>query len=315
MANTKEFLAATIAICVLTLGICVVKQQRTWNITEVVGEGQAESAGLPPIDNMPLVTDDPFLTLAHGMEPEAQRGAEFAKWLSVGVKIRVTKATGSGTIVYLNPEDGYAYVQSCGHLWEGNMSGKQRKEVTCQIITWYHNEQKLPQERTYPAEVLWYSNDKGQDGSLLRFKPDWTPDYYPLGPDTWEYSQNMRLHSIGCDKGQEIAHYLVRCLGTRGGQWPDLVTTENSPRPGRSGGGLLSDDGYYVGMCWGTSEYSGNGNGFFTPLKTLRYLNEQNGYGWLNNAKSSIAREISIIDRNNPQGKYPKDYIPLPNRN
>lgn len=274
----------------------------------------SQSSTLPPIDNMPLVMDDPFLTMAQGSSPQEQRGAEFARYLAVGVKIRVTRASGSGTIIYYNPEDGYAYVQSCGHLWEGVMNYKQRKEVACQVITWYHNEQKLPQEKTYNAEVLWYSNTKGQDSSLLRFKPDWAPNFFPIGPDDFQFQENMRLHSIGCDHGQEIAHYTVRYLGTRGGSWPDLVTTENSPRPGRSGGGLISDDGFYVGICWGTSEYSGNGNGFFTPLKTVRYMNEQNGFGWLNDVRSSIAREIPIIDRNNPQGKYPKDYIPLPGR-
>jgi hypothetical protein len=95
--------------------------------------------------------------------------------------------------------------------------------------------------------------------------------------------------------------------------WQDLVTTENSPRPGRSGGGLMTEN-FYVGICWGTSSYSGDGNGFFTPLSTIRQYNKQNGYGWLNEVNISWARMIPIKDRNNPQGEYPKDYIPLPER-
>jgi hypothetical protein len=118
---------------------------------------------------------------------------------------------------------------------------------------------------------------------------------------------------VGCDSGSEVAHYGVRYVGFRdvGSGWKDLVTTENSPRPGRSGGGLMSEN-YYVGICWGTSRYDGNGNGYFTPLSTIRDYNKRNGFGWLNEVGLSLARLIPIVDRNNPQGEYSADYIPLP---
>lgn len=265
------------------------------------------------IDRMPLVLDDPFATSTHGGLPDEQRGPEVRQWLMTGLKIQVSGASGSGTIVYYNPEDKWAYVQSCGHLWNGNMSGPQglaaRKK--CKVETWYQNDNKLSSTKTYDAEVLFYSNTDGADCSLIRFQPDWEPEYAPIGAQDFVFTQGMVLHSVGCDGGREIAHYLVEVVGMRK---DDLVTTRNSPRPGRSGGGLISDEGYYVGICWGTTSFTGDGNGFFTPLATIRRLNEQNGYGWLNDAGTSIARRIPIKDRNNPQAKYPKDYIPLPSR-
>lgn len=265
------------------------------------------------IDNMPLVYDDPYAHLAKGVAPIEQREPEYRKWLAAGVKIRVSDASGSGTIVYYNESDGYAYVQSCGHLWEGSMSSEEakRRKLKCQIIVWYHNNEKLDEPANYPAEVLYYSNARGRDCSLIRFKPDWKPNYFPIAPEDFEFPNNAKFHSVGCDGGNEVAHYAVRYIGMRGDQWPDLVTTDNSPRPGRSGGGLLSED-FYVAICWGTSAFDGSGNGFFTPLKTIREYNKINGYGWLNEVGFSLARQIPIIDRNNPQGKYPKDYIPLP---
>lgn len=268
-----------------------------------------------PIDRMPLVDDCPYTTEAHGGRPEEQRDAAFNRWLSNGVKISVSGASGSGTIVYYDPNDGWAYVQSCGHLWSGNMTAEEgkRRGKTCKIITWYHNKEKLPSTREYSADVLYYSNSRGRDISLLKFKPDWEPEFLPIAPEDWKYSKGERLHSVGCDGGREVAHYDVEVVGLRDGDWPDLVTTRNSPRPGRSGGGL-SDDDYYVGICWGTSDYSGDGNGYFTPLQTIREYNKRNGYGWLNDVGKSWAREIPIRDRNNPQGKYPKNYIPLPIR-
>lgn len=268
---------------------------------------------IPIIDHMPLVHDDPYAHLAHGSEPIEQRDANVRRWLAAGVKINANGASGSGTIVYYDDKTGYAYVQSCGHLWTGVMSGEeaQSRRLTCSVLTWYHNETKLLQPQSYDAEVLYYSNVRGRDCSLLRFQPDWVPEFFPIAPEDFEFVPNARLHSVGCDGGREVAHYDVRYIGMRGDNWPDLVTTENSPRPGRSGGGLMTDS-LYVGICWGTTSFDGGGNGFFTPLKTIREYNKMNGYGWLNEVGYSLARQIPVVDRNNPQGKYPKDYIPLP---
>ena len=263
------------------------------------------------IDKMPLVDNDPFATAAYGGYPIEQRGIEYRKWLSAGLKIIVPDGSGSGTIVYFDPESGWAYVQSCGHLWSGNMTAEQglSRNVKCQVKTWYHNLNKLIEPRIYPAEVIYYSNISGKDCSLLRFKPDWKPDYFPIGSNDFSYHKGMEFHSIGCDGGREVAHYDVEYVGMMNGS---IVTTRNSPRPGRSGGGLISKNNYYVGICWGTSNYNGNANGYFTTLSALRKCNEENGYGWLNNVNLNLARMIPIIDKNSPQRVYPWDYIPMP---
>lgn len=273
------------------------------------------------IDRMPLVEDDPFAAMASFKPPQPERGPEVQKWLEPGVRISVPGAMGSGTIVYFEKDTGYAYIQSCGHLWNGNMTAEEgkSKKVTCNIEVFFKAGTKLSAPSKYPAEVLFYNNNRKnphlcQDVSLLRFKPDFVPKYFPIAPADTQLQQGNILHSVGCDHATEVAHYPVRVIGERGSEWPDLVTTENSPRPGRSGGGLISDKDVYVGICWGTSIYSGEGNGYFTPLKTIRYFNEKNGFGWLNDvAKLSLPRQLPIQDRNNPQGEYPHNYIPLPN--
>lgn len=195
------------------------------------------------------------------------------------------------------------------------MNGEEgkRKNKICRVIAWYHNNKKLYRARTYDAEVLYHNNQYGRDISLMRFKPDWKPEYLPIADKEWNYTKRQRLHSVGCDNSREVAHYDVEVVGLRNkGDWPDLVTTRNSPRRGRSGGGL-STEYYFVGVCWGTSDYSGNGNGFFIPVKTIREYNERNGYGWLNDV-GQLARQIPIRDRNNPQKEYPRNYIPVPQR-
>lgn len=264
------------------------------------------------IDNMPIVQSGMYARFVSG-PPVAQRSEQYAKWLSTGVRISVRNASGSGTIIYYDEKENYAYVQSCGHLWGGNMTAEEgkRRQVTCTITSWWINGQKRTSPKDYRAEVLYYSNSTGRDISLLRFHPDWQPEYLPIAPIDFVLTEGMRLHSVGCDGGEEVAHYDVRYVGMNGKQYPDVVTTENSPRPGRSGGGLSSEE-YYVAICWGTSDYNGTGQGFFTPLKTIREYNQINGFGWLNEVGYAWARMLPIVDRNNPQGVYPRDYIPLP---
>ena len=271
--------------------------------------------------SMPIVENDPYAHLAANTFPIPNRGIEYRKWLQVSLRIHTTGSSGSGTIIYYDDSTNWAYVQTCGHLWGGmssNMSSEQtrRRNLTCNVVAFYHNDKKLNSPQTYKAEVLYYNNvgnSKGtHDVALLRFKPNWIPSYFPIAPEDYKYIPNTRLYSTGCDRVSETACYNVNVIGYSSNiEFPSLVTRDNSPRPGRSGGGLMSDR-YFVGVCWGTADTSGRGNGFFTPLKTVRYYNNKYGFGWLNEVGTSLARKIPIVDRNNPQGKYEKDYIPLP---
>ena len=263
------------------------------------------------LDRMPIIDKIPVGWA--GASPIEQRGVEFKKFLAASVKISVKGASGSGTIVYYDPVKNLAYVASCGHLWtEGTMSveeGRQR-HMTCKIIVWYHNEKKLSETKSYDANVIFYSYIRGQDTSLLTFTPDWVPNYFPIAPMDYKYVTGKHAHSCGCDSGSEVAHYDIEMIGLE----VDLVTNLNSPRPGRSGGGLMDDEGYYIGTCWGTQYRDGSGKGYFTPLAVIhKYWNQQSGYEFLLNQKlGNMARKIPIKDRNGKKMIYPSDYILIP---
>lgn len=251
-------------------------------------------------------------------DPIAQRGPEYRKWLAPSVRIAVTGARGSGTICYYDPQKNLAYVISCGHLWsKGEMTAEQgrNRNLTCEIDVFYHNQDKLPNPRTYRANVIFYSHYNGADYSLLTFTPDWTPTYTPIAPVNYPIPRGSKQHSVGCDGATETAHYEVEIIGIQGN---DLVTFRNSPRPGRSGGGLLSDDGWYIGICWGTERKDGSGKGYFTPLSVIHGGFQRNGYGFLLQqtlpTEGELAQKIPIRDRTGPQQQYPKDYIPVPGR-
>lgn len=271
-------------------------------------------AEVDPLDNMPILETEKFGT--ENPAPIPKRGPEYRKFLSASVKIGVSGGSGSGTIIHYDSKEKLAFVASCGHLWTPgvlNVEEAKKKKIKCKIIVWYHNEKKLDAPKTYEGDVIFYSYIDGQDTSLVTFKPDWEPNYFPLGPANYEYKMGQHGHSCGCDAGTEVAHYDVKFLGVQGN---DLVTNENSPRPGRSGGGLMNDDGQYIGTCWGTQYRDGTGKGYFTPLFVIhKFWAAQKGYEWLlqKQAPSNAARTLPIRDRSGKNEKLGADYILIPN--
>ena len=275
------------------------------------GKVQTDKPQLPNISNMPIVIEsDPQLAAIQGLSPVEQRGEKFREWLQASFKIKVSGASGSGTLCYYDYEKNIAYVISCGHLWSGNMRARVGNTRKATVITWYHNDKKLSSPKEYEAEVHFYSNSRGYDISLLTFKPDWFPQiYFPIAP--LDHKVGGSAHSMGCDGGEEVAHYEVEIVGLKD---TNLITKNNSPRPGRSGGGLVDNTGHYIGICWGTSKYDGSGIGYFTPLKAIHEQFKKEGYEFLLGLPpASLARQIPIIDMpRHTKGDYPHDYIPLP---
>jgi hypothetical protein len=257
--------------------------------------------------DMPVVEDATQVLCAL---PAPQRGPAYRRYLAATVMITVSGSSGSGTICHYDPRSRMAYVATCGHLWPaGTLSSEQakKKPLSCKITAWY-GPNKLDRPKEYTGRVHFYSNVRGADTALVAFSPDWVPDTFPIAPIGYKLPQGTKLHSVGCDGGGEVAHYDVEVVGIQGGS---LVTKDNSPRPGRSGGGLLSGDGWQVGTCWGTSKLDGSGLGFFTPLASLHAVWGREGYGWLLGA-AEAARKIPVVDRARPSLAFPGDYIPLP---
>lgn len=239
-----------------------------------------------------------------------QRDERYLELLRVSVKISVSGSSGSGTICHFDHSTGWAYVISCGHLWSGNRQYNPASNIPAKIIVWYKDGGRLDGPRSYEAEALFWSNTRGYDVSLLRFRPDWSPKYAPIA-SSFPHENGSILNSMGCDGGREVARYEVRVQSY---SHPDIRTIKNSPRPGRSGGGLLTEEGFLVGVCWGTSDVSsGDGTGFFTPLGSIRTVFKKNGHGWLLDSEWD-ARRIPIQDHDNPGRRYDIHFVPTPRR-
>ena len=263
-----------------------------------------------PLDNMPIISGP----INHGSgSPVEDRGTEYRKYLSSSVKIRNGDTIGSGTIVYYDYDKNEAWVASCGHLWDGNMKATSRNKKKAEIVTWYHNNIKLVAPRTYVADVIFYNNSAGFDLSLLKFTPDWHPDYFSIAPYDYVINVGDLHHSTGCDRGSEVARYEVEIIQVGNTPGVDTRIKRNSPRPGRSGGGLLTSDGYFIGICWGTTDpEGGSGEGIFTSLPSIHQFFEKEGYGWILKVPTGLARRLTIVDRENPYRDFPKNYVPMP---
>lgn len=241
-----------------------------------------------------------------GAAPVPNRDESVKKWLIPSVRIRVPGAAGSGTICYYDPVKRVAYVISCAHLFK-------RGDTQATIEVFYKNNVKLPVPQKYKAKVISFKVGYYEDDiSIMSFEPDWIPDtWFPIAPANHPVVLGDRYFSAGCDSASEVACYFVKPYEI-GSDF--LATRENSPRPGRSGGGLMDVDGWYVGICVRTSDVSGNGTGFFVHLKTIHEYCNNNNLAFLLNVQrpNDLLSIIPIVDRNGPQGNYPPRYIPVP---
>ena len=265
------------------------------------------------IDNQALAVH-PVLPIYKGAsQPDAcsldeQRGEKYARLLAISAKVSSSEGSGSGTVCYFDQESGWAYVVSCGHLWSGDKKYEPSSKVKAKIILWYKAGVKLESPVAYEAESLFWSNKRGYDVSLLRFKPDWPISYAPISSH-FSPSKGDSLHSVGCDGGREVARYEVKFASFSN---PDILTNLNSPRPGRSGGGLFDENEFLVGICWGTSDtVSGNGIGYFTPVDAIRKVFVENGHAWLLELPAD-AKCLPILDHDDPNSKISHHFIPMP---
>jgi len=260
-------------------------------------------------DTKPVI-DIPFFktNLKPGWE---ERDVKYRRWLACSVRVTAYNGGGgSGTICYYDATNNWAYVISCGHLFpRGYKSAEAYKKNpgVKKIMTWYHNDKKLSEPKSYKAEVLCHTWDGIYDVSLMRFKPDWKPWTCKIAPKDFKLVKGQYYHSCGCDGLREVAHYSVKFEQERNAKGvTEVLTTQNSPRGGRSGGGVFSDDHQLLFIC----SRGGSGWGYWSSLLQIHKFLNAEGFKFV--LDGSLARKVPIKDRQNPDKKYSEDFIPLP---
>jgi hypothetical protein len=306
-----KFLTMSLAVIftILTLLLVVGKRNQHGGIqfipSPVAPNDVAPMPLVPPLANDPIVRQT---------TPIAQRDEKYSWYLSATVIIRTDNGMGSGTIIYYDPTTSEAYVTSCGHLWEGSKNSaalKQRPEY-CTIEVFY-NQKKLDTKKQYRGTIIFRNFIWGEDVSLVKFTTDWVPNTFSIAPLTYEIHTGITYHSLGCDYDSEVAHYGVEITGYERGM---LVTQYNSPRPGRSGGGLLTTEGYCIGSCSASDDQRGRGtgHGYFTSLQGIHAVYTRNGYDWLLKQPVHRLDQILIRDYTNPGKRPERDLLPFPRK-
>lgn len=165
---------------------------------------------------------------------------ESNKWSSLVVRV---ESSSCGTLVHYDGT--WAYVIGCGHPFTDE------KEV---LIETFHQKQGR-----YQGELLFHKWDGGiHDISLIRFKPDWVPKVAKIpepnfNPDPGR-GKEADYHSVGCDGYTVPTDYIVRFLWReRRVNGLEQLCCEGKAMGGRSGGGLLTDDGTLIGIASRTS--------------------------------------------------------------
>lgn len=262
---------------------------------------------------MPTVSPKAFMWYSEAM-PQERRDTAAQKYLKCSFRIENRQGRqsvfGSGTLCYYDSKTNTGYIISCGHLFNGG-------ETQVKIDVYYKNSQKLASPERFTADVICFS--KREDISFMKFTPNWVPDeYFPIASTDMSPQSGAKLISAGCDGAREVAAYDVTVMGLEG---RNLITRNNSPRHGRSGGGLITIDGYFVGICWGSSDPDyGTGTGLFVPLTRIHaYAQSQNLGNLLGIPKTPpedprqiLIDKIPILDHMTGQEYTKKKFIPLP---
>ncbi len=194
-----------------------------------------------------------------------------------GYGTRGSVSTGTGTLVGLDNTS----------IWILTASHVVHKGVKEVHVFWYDG--RFSTKNPTPKKVV--AQHVSGDVALVRlFTTDKMPGYIPIcpvgkepkgwgfggtafGADSMRYGFSRILClSVGCDHGRNPSVNTFWVLGQtykRTNYSTDYFTvTSREPAPGRSGGPLVSGDGYLVGVCVA----GGGGEGVFATLKSIRRL-------------------------------------------
>jgi hypothetical protein len=168
----------------------------------------------------------------------------------------------SGTVFKVIPNDkGYtSYILSTGHM-------KKREEP--EIEFFFMDGEKLEKSLKVKGNILFLveNSEKGVDFSLIEVTTKGKPSFVPIAKK--DAKKGDKCLSVGCDNASKPKCYscTILSLGKR-----DYILENDSPRAGRSGGGLFLNH-EIVGVCWGAQIWGNKEvNGLFTRASVIRNL-------------------------------------------
>ncbi len=179
------------------------------------------------------------------------------------VKVAVQDADGvsAGTGTVVDARDGEALILTCGHLFRSS-DGKGPITVT------------LFQAGPTGAEVRSTATgrlvdfDLERDLALVSFQPNVTVRPIPIAQEETALIPGAAVTSVGCNHGQNPTVVATQITAIDRYQGSPNIEAAGAPVEGRSGGGLINDQGQLIGVCF-AADPQGN-EGLYASLPSIR---------------------------------------------
>jgi hypothetical protein len=215
-----------------------------------------KARGVDPSTSLePIRGDEPGLTIPSNPKP----------WETV-VRIKIKKDDkewqfGSGTIISSSAEG--SIILTAGHIFRLPGSTQPppvhfRAPISVDLFDG-HFVKRGPatlscSEKDLPGEVIDY--DFTSDVGLIRIRPGRELAASKVVPPRWRPMKGMKMYAVGCSHGQDATAWDTTILDPRVGmrntatnQSFAMIKCAHQPKPGRTGGGLYTTDGYVAGVC------------------------------------------------------------------
>lgn len=177
--------------------------------------------------------------------PSSVGGVSIASLITATVRLSIEdpdgRSTGTGTIV--DSRSGEALIVTCGHLFR-TAGDKGAIEIT----TFASGPSGAVVSGTLPGRLVHY--DLERDLALVSFRPTAAITVAPIAGPGEQLTPGDGVTAVGCNHGDNPTAWPTKIAAVNRYQGFPNVEAAGAPVEGRSGGGLFSDEGKLVGVCF-----------------------------------------------------------------
>jgi thiol-disulfide isomerase/thioredoxin len=180
-------------------------------------------------------------------EPGRAIGDRDLVWASVRLRIEDSTGSSCGTGTIVDSRQGEALIVTCGHIFRDSQEkGHTAAEGTKRRIA-VDLFGPVPAENI-PGHLICF--DENRDVGLLSIRVPGAVTVVHVAPPGYRVSRDDRVINVGCNNGESptVRHAAVASLDRY--QGPPNIEVTGQPVPGRSGGGLFTQDGLLIGICF-----------------------------------------------------------------
>jgi thiol-disulfide isomerase/thioredoxin len=246
-------------------------------------------------------------------EPEFQNPKPWETVVRIRVLAQGSIGYGSGTVIQSTDKE--SLILTCAHIFKLDGFRQAVPERFPRKVMVDLFDGKLHGER--PAQVHFVESIEGKavdydfdvDVGLIRIRPGHRLPAARVVPAHWEPRSRMRMRTVGCSEGQDATAWDTVILnpqmrGLTGNRKYQAIECMSAPKPGRSGGGLFTTDGYIAGVC-NFAEPRGNHGLYATPRSIYSVLDRNDLMALYAPVHSGTKTLIASRDRSLPRGQGP----------